>query len=340
MKYIRNIYRDINENYMIRNNKRQKDSFKTYLKKQLKKSGIDLIDDTGKTTPRSFMFPALKCNYNNLESKNSSYDFVITAHYDTPKNMLLLPIINSIKKVNPLNKIIKNGSLMDFINALIFSSIILITMIFNALNINLPSIVEIFLYFVSAIELLMLIISALPINNSKNMNDNTSGILSILLLAHKIKKFNNSKLSNRVKFILFDNEEKGLVGSKGHNEKYEDIYKNKIVINLDCVGLGDSVIVSYINKADMKDDNINSIFSILENNFSEKGCNVLKAYKHGSSDYLTFKDSRAISISLNEKGLFNYIIPYMHTSKDRYIDLDNLEIVTDSLVQAIIDIEK
>ena len=44
---------------------------------------------------------------------------------------------------------------------------------------------------------------------------------------------------DRVCFILFDNEEKGLLGSKALAKKYKNIKQNKLVINFDCVSDGD-----------------------------------------------------------------------------------------------------
>ena len=43
--------------------------------------------------------------------------------------------------------------------------------------------------------------------------------------------------SNEVAFVLFDNEERGLLGSKALNKKYSDLLKNKMVINFDCIGV-------------------------------------------------------------------------------------------------------
>jgi hypothetical protein len=71
--------------------------------------------------------------------------------------------------------------------------------------------------------------------NKKNFNDNTSGVVSLLLLAKKLKE----KGINNVKFAFMDNEEEGLFGSyeyKQYLEKNQLIPSHCKIISIDCVG--------------------------------------------------------------------------------------------------------
>ena len=72
------------------------------------------------------------------------------------------------------------------------------------------------------------------IRNKHNANDNTSGVLTLLYIMKKLPP----NMRNKVCFVFFDNEEKGLLGSKAMNKKYKDLFLAKLVINFDCVGNG------------------------------------------------------------------------------------------------------
>ena len=71
--------------------------------------------------------------------------------------------------------------------------------------------------------------------NTHTANDNTSGVITIIEAACNMPE----EFRDRVCFILFDNEEKGLLGSKALAKKYKNIKQNKLVINFDCVSDGD-----------------------------------------------------------------------------------------------------
>ena len=74
--------------------------------------------------------------------------------------------------------------------------------------------------------------------NRNNVNDNTSGVAAILEIMARIPEDNRSKTA----FILFDNEEKGMLGSSAYASNHQDVRKNKLVINLDCVGDGEHIL--------------------------------------------------------------------------------------------------
>jgi len=46
----------------------------------------------------------------------------------------------------------------------------------------------------------------------------------------------------RVAFILFDNEEKGTLGSRAYAREHPLVRDERLVINLDCVGVGEHLL--------------------------------------------------------------------------------------------------
>ena len=80
----------IKENYMIRRDEKQKDSFRTYIQSEFSKLGYNLKIDIGTT----------KIKYNNLVTDNNNFKAVIIAHYDTPNQTCLMNLDSSSKKVD------------------------------------------------------------------------------------------------------------------------------------------------------------------------------------------------------------------------------------------------
>ena len=82
----------------------------------------------------------------------------------------------------------------------------------------------------------------LAFENKNNKNDNTSGVAAVMSLIKNIDKDSN------VAFILFDNEEKGLIGSGQFNKQNKKMMENKPLINLDCIGNGNEIVVIFNNE--------------------------------------------------------------------------------------------
>lgn len=75
--------------------------------------------------------------------------------------------------------------------------------------------------------------------NKTNANDNTSGVVTVLEIAKSLPK----EYRSRVCFVLFDLEEAGLIGSASYQKNHKKITENQIVLNLDCVGDGDEIML-------------------------------------------------------------------------------------------------
>ena len=74
--------------------------------------------------------------------------------------------------------------------------------------------------------------------NRHCVNDNTSGVAAVLELMQRLPQEQRTAAA----FILFDNEEKGLLGSFDYAGKHKQIRKEKLLINMDCVGDGENLL--------------------------------------------------------------------------------------------------
>lgn len=185
----------------------------------------------------SKLFFNIKINNYNIITKCDKPEYIISAHYDTIKNVKIMAIDSLIKRLAAYNK------RMMFLSIALFT-VALIKIIQMAVNYIIKS-PTVFSDLSAYLILFIIIIPLFKINiNPVVMNDdNTSGIVSLLYLA---SRFENKGINN-VQFVFFDNEEKGRLGSKGFVDhiKKDGSYANVRLINIDCVGRGSKIYIEY-----------------------------------------------------------------------------------------------
>lgn len=81
----------------------------------------------------------------------------------------------------------------------------------------------------------LLAIMFFGVSNPHTANDNTSGVLLVLLLMAQLKDRPD------VAFVLFDNEETGLWGAQAFMKAHPQAAR-RFLLNLDCVGDGDTLL--------------------------------------------------------------------------------------------------
>lgn len=81
----------------------------------------------------------------------------------------------------------------------------------------------------------LLAIMFFGVSNPHTANDNTSGVLLVLLLMARLKDRPD------MAFVLFDNEETGLWGSQAFMKAHPQAAR-RFLLNLDCVGDGDTLL--------------------------------------------------------------------------------------------------
>lgn len=259
---------------------------------------------------------------NNLFSKNivignpEEAEIVLTAHYDTPPNMpyhfmkkqvstlgITLPVALGVGVVLTKYAIdSQNRELLDFmLQAIQTSTFFLDGIAAASLGLGLYS------------------FGLLGGENKNNYNDNSSGIIVLLALMNYYKNLPESE-RNKIAFVMFDNEEKGLIGSLCYASKHN--IKNQRFLNFDCVGRGDRINCIYTGK--VQNEFTNDIYEALGSLVS-KGYtpNLKKSNIHTMSDHLSFKKSKGnltLLCDTNDQPVTEYI----HSSKDNKISLDTI----------------
>ena len=154
------------------------------------------------------------------------------------------------------------------------------------------------------------------IPNKHNKNDNTSGVAAVMSLA---SKYSDGKAA----FLLFDNEEKGLLGSKAFYKKHSKMMENKLVINLDCVGNGENMVFIFKDKAEESDvyPLMSAAFEPKDDRYSVHYIPFKKAI--GNSDYKSFPCSVGVMAACKGKRV-RFITGRIHTSRDTVADSQNI----------------
>lgn len=165
--------------------------------------------------------------------------------------------------------------------------------------------------------------------NRNNVNDNTSGVAAVMELMQRIPAEQRSKSA----FILFDNEEKGLLGSAAYAGSHKTVKKEKLIINMDCVGDGENVMF-FANK---KTRNLPSFSQLEEAMQGTSGRNYIMNKMEKCvypSDQSQFKHGIAVC-ACNKMPVIGYYCDKIHTKKDTICEQVNLDFLADGLTDFV-----
>lgn len=294
------IFNEINTRFPVRNTPEQKQAFRDYVQ------GLNGLDAKVET---------LEKHDNVVIGSPETAKVIFTAHYDTPRNMLIPNLMIPASK--PLFYLYQMCVIVPLLVISVGAGLFVMSRGEGLLWQEAGVLTYAVLYFC-----LFFLIMKRGINKT-NYNDNTSGTAAVLDLALKMPDLYRDKVA----FILFDDEEKGLKGSKAMAKAHHAIKKNTLVINFDCVGNGDNFVCVY-NKALDGDPVLEEIRNLLPGArlvcISRGSCN---------SDQKSFK--RGIGICACRKNRFGTLYtPYIHTKKDTVVDPSNMDKLADAFAKA------
>ncbi len=163
--------------------------------------------------------------------------------------------------------------------------------------------------------------------NRHTANDNTSGVLTLVETALALPPEHRE----RVCFVFFDNEEKGMFGSAAFAKKHKGVKKNTVVLNFDCVGDGNSI--QFFSQKKLKKDE--AALKRMEAAFlpaGDKDVQVVRGFGFYPSDNASFKRGAGVC-ALKHKRVVGYYMDRIHTSKDIVLDEDNLTLLRDGALR-------
>ena len=304
---MKNYFKEICSLFPIRRTKEQKSAFFDYV--------------SGEFEPNRVKKDILEKEHENIVIGDiESAKVIFTAHYDTPATSLVPNLML------PANK---------FINYLYHLGYPLILALLSlAVAFGIGRLLSLELYYTVALYLVIYFVAFFAatrmVTNKNNVNDNSSGVATVISLAKQINK-------REVAFVLFDNEEKGLLGSKAMSKAYKDLLKDKTVINFDCVANGNEIIFIVKKGAEESEE-----YAILKNSLiAKEGFNLHFLPFKGSasnSDYKNFE--RGIGVMACTKGKFvKFYTDKIHTNKDTVGREENVSYIVEQMLNFVSELK-
>ena len=287
---------DVAKCHPVRKSKQQKEAFRQDVTSWLEHLGYEVHTEKGSFGSRNLVI-----------GNPQSSKFLVTAHYDTCAR---LPFPNLITPCN-------------FWLFLLYQIFVCAVLLLPAAAIG--AVAGWLLhssgmgYYLFSIllwaELLLVLIG--PANPS-NVNDNTSGVVTLLELAGSLPP----ESRKNVCFILFDLEEAGLIGSSSYQSKHKKETARQLVLNLDCVGEGDEI---YFFPTGKLKKNPKMLLSLehLQGNFGQKSVTLRsKGFSIYPSDQMNFPYGVGIcALNRCKAGLY---LSRIHTPRDTLLDETNV----------------
>lgn len=298
---------DVVKLFPVRKSGKQKQLFRNAVKEYLESMGYDVAVEKGSLR-----------SHNLVAGHPDQAKYLVTAHYDTCARMVIPNLIT------PCN-------LWLF---LAYQILVCLVIIVPSLGVGalVGYLLHHFLagYFVFMVLLwAMIILMLIGPANPSNVNDNTSGVVSVLEIAKSLPE----KYRQDVCFVLFDLEEAGLIGSASYQKAHKKVLNSQIILNLDCVGDGDEIYLfptSRLKKDKHKLD-------LLEKLTGQLGDKSVTLHRNGFSIYPSDQANFPYGVgicALNrcKAGLY---LNRIHTPRDSVLDITNINILRAAIVSMI-----
>lgn len=298
------ILEQINEQFPIRRSKEQKAAFRKWAMGQMAQMGYRPRveeSDNGK-------------HHNIIAGSPDTAKITITAHYDTPACIGL-----------PNLMIPRNWPVYFLYQALIISILLLIAFGGGMLLATVTGMPELFRFGLLGVYIIEMMIMLHGPANKHNVNDNTSGVTALLQTMEKIPPEHRQKVA----FILFDNEEKGCRGSKAYAKEHLQVQHTRLIVNLDCVGVGEHFLLGVPALAKNMEE-----YELLERVLAAQPGRTVHFFSavttRGNSDFRSFKCGVGISAYRQVSGV-GFYTGDIHTWRDTEADQENLDFISDAL---------
>lgn len=249
-----------------------------------------------------------------------SAKYLVTAHYDTPAS---IGLPNLITPNNPVTFILVQLLLVGIMLG-VSIGVAALAYVLSGYHKTVLLVTWYIVYFG------MIILMMRGPANRHNANDNTSGVVTVLEILGTMPE----NLRDRVCFVLFDLEERGLVGSAAFRKAYKTTTENQIVLNLDCVGDGDVIQFTPVKKARTNQALLDKLSGICGKVGQKELRLRAKGFTAGSSDHKSFPNGVGIMAFRQKKGVGLYC-SRIHTWRDTVLEYTNVNILRAAVISLI-----
>ncbi|MBO5352088.1 MAG: M28 family peptidase [Lachnospiraceae bacterium] len=306
------MYDPILTHYEVRKSNKQKTAFIDYMKQRLTKAGYDPEQDIKIEEKGKGLFQSRNIVVGNpAEAK-----VLFGAHYDT---CAWMPFPNFMAPTNPV---------LFWGYQVVLTIMILVLAGGIGFGIGLLCNNAITAYFAFLISLILIMVQMMVgFRNKHTANDNTSGIITLTHILETLPEDQRKKVC----VIYFDNEEKGLLGSAFFYKKHKKQVKDKMLINIDCVGDGEHIVTMADRRA-RKDENYPLFVEVLKQEETRADvqylCRKMK-FMMFPSDQMNFR--KGIGVCSLKKSPVGMYVARIHTYLDTKCRKENIEYLTKAM---------
>lgn len=301
-----NMPMDILHQFPVRKTKKQKEDFRNAVQQYGESLGYECNVER----------KCLSCQ-NVLFGDPERAKYLVTAHYDTCAKMLLPNFIT------PCNMVLYFLYQLGLIFLLIIVSVasgVAVGFLFGNGTVK---------WIGLAIYWILLFLMILGPANKNNANDNSSGVVTLLEIMRTMPENHR----NKVCFVLFDLEELGMVGSSFYRSRHRKASNQQIVLNLDCVGDGDHILMFPTKKLKKDRKKLTSLYKAC-GYFGKKSILVHeKGFAIYPSDQMMFP--YGVGICALKKSKVGLYVDKIHTSRDTILEETNVNLLRAALTSYI-----
>ncbi len=299
---------DVLECYGIRRTKKQKSTFIAAMMGYAEQCRYSMKIEDGRFGCRNIVI-----------GDAQKAEIVVTAHYDT---CAWMPMPNFVTPFNPVIYVLYQILILMVLYAISLIPGALIGWLLSSQSAGYW--IAYVLYWVLWIGLMF----GAP--NRHNANDNTSGVITVLEMMASLPENQRQKVC----FVLFDLEEMGTLGSSVYRKTHKSATDRQLVLNLDCVGDGDTIMLIPSKALRKKDNAMSSLLSIC----GIVGRKRIVLHQKGPviypSDHMHFPNSVAIA-AFRKTKFIGYYLDRIHTHRDTVLDRTNVNILRAALISLI-----
>ena len=271
-------------------------------------------------------------NRNVILGDPETAEVIFTAHYDTPAAGLLPKIRTPGRPVCAVAYRVLYGLLIAAAAGLCALLPVFILTMLTALVEMSESLYRVLAALVGYLGCMLVLLAALAVPNTRNCNDNTSGVVTLAELAAALPK----ALRGRAAFVFFDNAETALLGSAAFRRSLSPQAAAKPVVNFDCVSEGDQLILTL---PDGVDDGLRERLTALTGTFGEKRISLREGRKYRIlSDHCRFQNGIGVgAFRATRSGLY---LGRLHTRRDVVFDEENIRLLVGAMTALLAADEK
>lgn len=296
--------KDIIREYPVRKSRKQKKQFREDVRCWFESRGYSVSEEKGNFGARNLVI-----------GESSSARYLVTAHYDT---CAVLPVPNLVTPCSLFWFLMYQL----FVTALIFLAALVPAILIGVIS---GSVQAGFLIWYLMLLAEIYLVMAGPANRT-NVNDNTSGVITVMETAEALPLEQRSKVC----FVLFDLEEAGLLGSASYQNKHRKETRDQIILNLDCVGEGDDILLFPTGRL-KRDKQSMAVLRVMNRESEGKRVRLWeKGFSVYPSDQANFP--KGVGICALNKSPFGLYLSRIHTSRDTILDERNVKILCSCLV--------